>query len=29
MVGEGLEATDQELGQIVRYLTEVYAKPSE
>jgi rubredoxin/mono/diheme cytochrome c family protein len=29
MVGEGLEATDQELSQIVRYLTEVYAKPSE
>jgi rubredoxin/mono/diheme cytochrome c family protein len=29
MVEEGLEATQEELAQIVQYLTETYAKPSE
>lgn len=29
MVDEGLEATEQELSQIVRYLTDTYAQPTE
>lgn len=29
MVDEGLEATEQELSQLVRYLTETYASPTE